>query len=1521
MVQKLSYTANSITLGTGTSRVILGADSGNLIVKDSDANTSILEPGLGVQGSAAVSTYANPGALPFSPISSAGSLAYTTSTGALYMSNGSGWYKISLVNTSPSITLNRTEISPTTTSLTLDVNYTTNEPEGTPVSVTYSNSGISTTDVATVTHTTSNNNIRVVFDGETGIEGATIVLTVTDGVNTGTGTITINTNYQKLNTRFTHGSFQASNDNGFVKEVTNNAGLISETNTPIKGSFSPYRSGGYAYMFDGSNDYIKFKDSGNGLVFDWGTGDYTVEGWIYPHGTGNCDVIDLRSSSMNQGVALTLKSGNKIWPYYGGSQFATGNIAIPEKKWSHIALVRSSGTLKSYVNGKEDISTSDTTNRNGTGTNEPTVGANYGGASKFDGVLYDWRVTNNAVYTAEFIPPTNSLQTISGTQLHVLKGPYLKDYSNRDADIQILGQPEQVPQSPYDVVPHKNTDHGGSIRFESEGHYLSFDQYSGVKFTSLTNSTITFWFYLMSNASYNHIISIGDASTREYAIRIGPTTYGVYWSTNGASSGDSSVSFTPAQGDGIEGVPLRMWCHAAFVKEGSSMYCYINGKKVGNNATFTSAYSGTGIVRLGNQFMSYGSIAHGAPCFISDFQITNTVAYSGSTYTVPTKPTTLTGSQFHLPMVNHTDLIDHNSSTNFLPYGTAHNVVGSNQYSGDNFSSVPENCVYFPDASGDYISGDLPSAIGTSDFTLEYWVWHDDYSNNQIHFGFGQYSPAFYYRSSSSQFAAYHSSGISGSYNAISNVTPTAGKWYHFAWVVDSTANIMKCYVDGIERDSFGYTGNVNSTGFRIGNDRSANHHKGYISNLRLTTNKVYTSNFTPPSENLTAISGTVLLTCQGSTVTDASTNNISLTVGGNVAVSKGSPMVRETEKNAVYFDGSGDVITFATAETAGTGEYTAECFFMGNTFTSNGFLLGQRTGDPTTGQYDKWILYVKSNGQIGLYNGVSGDHVILTTAGTVVTNRWYHLAITRNSSNTVDMWLDGVNVGTRTNQTANWNHAPFSIGANANGDQPFKGWISNVRWTPGTAVYQSNFTPPTSNLTALTNTKLLTCIGGGISDSSGQNETPTITGHAFPDARSPVSSKAYLQFDGNSDYYKETVYQTDYKHLEFEDDPEFTIEAWVKPETTSATYPSFLSSTTGWSAGASQHTFDATSQSGKFGFGLNGSSGYPLVVSTDTFKHDEWHHYVLQRTAGDMVQMYVNGTFQDEASHSGAYNPALGGLLIGSDGWNAGNGKFKGGVNDVRLSDNVARYPFISEFKQLTTSNSANPDGTTVTASNVRVVGVYSSNASTMLGTAASDITVALGSGTSVSSWAPYEGGNSIYMDGGAGPTTYASFTTSSQDGLFTFASSDDFGIEYYVYHNEVVASGTSHRHINTNVSGGLGFFKAGSGDPGGSNRFTIRRKGVGNDLSIPNYINLFPPFKWHHVCVQRVSGTLQVFVNGKLVGSATSNTRTYPNGVVGFGSVNTTSDNFNGYFSNLRVVKGQGIYSSSFTPPELLS
>ena len=135
MVQKLSFTANSITLGTGNSRVVLGADSGSLTVKDKDANTSTVTPGTGIAGFSGVTTYANSSVFPFSPISSAGSLAYATATSTLYLSNGSGWYKITTINTAPSISLSATTATPTLDALTLDFTYTVTEPEGTQTSV------------------------------------------------------------------------------------------------------------------------------------------------------------------------------------------------------------------------------------------------------------------------------------------------------------------------------------------------------------------------------------------------------------------------------------------------------------------------------------------------------------------------------------------------------------------------------------------------------------------------------------------------------------------------------------------------------------------------------------------------------------------------------------------------------------------------------------------------------------------------------------------------------------------------------------------------------------------------------------------------------------------------------------------------------------------------------------------------------------------------------------------------------------------------------------------------------------------------------------------------------------------------------------------------------------------------------------------------------------------------------------------------------------------------------------------
>ena len=196
MVQRVNYhqfSGNTFTLGTGNSRVVMGADSGNLKIQDSQSNTSIIEAGLGLQGITASSVISNASnlALPPSSITN-GSLYFATNNNTLYMKAGGGWYKVTTVNTSPSISLDVTSAT-ISDHLNLDITYTVTEPEGTPTTVAITDdipdSAISST------HTTSNNHVRFVFDGSTALSSKTITFTATDGVNTGVATCTVNASY------------------------------------------------------------------------------------------------------------------------------------------------------------------------------------------------------------------------------------------------------------------------------------------------------------------------------------------------------------------------------------------------------------------------------------------------------------------------------------------------------------------------------------------------------------------------------------------------------------------------------------------------------------------------------------------------------------------------------------------------------------------------------------------------------------------------------------------------------------------------------------------------------------------------------------------------------------------------------------------------------------------------------------------------------------------------------------------------------------------------------------------------------------------------------------------------------------------------------------------------------------------------------------------------------------------------------------------------------------------------------
>jgi len=181
----------------------------------------------------------------------------------------------------------------------------------------------------------------------------------------------------------------------------------------------------------------------------------------------------------------------------------------------------------------------------------------------------------------------------------------------------------------------------------------------------------------------------------------------------------------------------------------------------------------------------------------------------------------------------------------------------------------------------------------------------------------------------------------------------------------------------------------------------------GYISNLRIVKGTaLYTSDFTPPTKPLTAVPNTVLLTCQGNTIADASSSAHSISVTGNAAANLGSPA------SAFVFDGTDDhVIVPSNNEFAfGTGDFTVECWFNSDDIsitTQRGLFQTSDTAGGLKTTYTTGVLIAQStSGEGSLRANVLGTY-FGSTSGAITANKWYHVALTR-ASGVCRLFLDG---------------------------------------------------------------------------------------------------------------------------------------------------------------------------------------------------------------------------------------------------------------------------------------------------------------------------------------------------------------------------------------------------------------------------------------------------------------------------------------------------------------------------------
>jgi hypothetical protein len=196
--------------------------------------------------------------------------------------------------------------------------------------------------------------------------------------------------------------------------IFDNAMMVDlETVDNAQISTSVYKYGGASISFDGTNDRLVAPASPN-IAF--GTGDFTIEAWIYPNVlTGERGFIQtsdtaggLKTSYTTGIVMLINVSPYPLTANVGGTN-VTSSVNISASTWTHVALTRSSGSVRLFVNGAlvggPTTITADLTGQ------YLCVGGYYSTTYLWNGYIDDLRITKGyARYTAAFTAPTSQLQ-------------------------------------------------------------------------------------------------------------------------------------------------------------------------------------------------------------------------------------------------------------------------------------------------------------------------------------------------------------------------------------------------------------------------------------------------------------------------------------------------------------------------------------------------------------------------------------------------------------------------------------------------------------------------------------------------------------------------------------------------------------------------------------------------------------------------------------------------------------------------------------------------------------------------------------------------------------------------------------------------------------------------------------------------------------------------------------------------------------------------------------------------------
>lgn len=1074
--------------------------------------------------------------------------------------------------------------------------------------------------------------------------------------------------------------------------------------------------------------------------------------------------------------------------------------------------------------------------------------------------------------------------------------PFIADASTNNFGLTIAGDSKATKFSPY----------------YGDGYYSNLFNGSTDKLSVPASSTLAFgagdftieaWFYLTGTQTqtYGHAI----AGTYDGA------TNGGWGIVVNRSTDTRALAFVHANAWQLSYYPssylnINQWYHVAVVRSGTTMTMYLNGASVAS-ATYSTTDAVSATCYVGSQ----GASSCYFPGYLSNVRmVKGTAVYTGA-FTPSTTPLTAVANT-QLLTCQSNRFVD--KSTNAAVVTATGTTVSTAIPFAASSSYATYGSAYF-DGTGDWLLNSVTSSnlVLTGDFTVEAWINPANVSGTKGIMGIFGTGGGWYLGLNGATIR--FSTGLAG--GDFDSGTVAANVWSHIA--VTRSGNSLRVFLNGTQVNT---TTDVSAQNFTISNplyigqiNTAGWTYTGYIADARVIKGSaLYTANFTPPTVPLTAVANTQLLTCQyngGANnygIVDHGIGTSAITRTGVPTQGSFSPYSQTGWSN--YFNGSTDYFTTPSnaALSFGTGDFTVECWLYVMGAGDNQFQFPVQTRDGTNVGF--YLQYNRTNTNITFATDSGTPLTVSSANGSISDFTWYHVAATR-SGTSVKLFLNGTQVATQTSADNITSSGPMYVSRRWVTDGAlhyFNGYISNLRIVKGTAIYTASFTPPTSPLTAVAGTSVLTCQSNRFIDNSTNNFAVTVAGTPSVQAVSPFPPGiAYSpSLHGGSMY----VSNATANYLTVTDSniwntgtttPSFTVEAWIYPiGITGGCVVSgmYANSKVPFVIGIG-NAVGVTATNNQIWFGYY-SAGWTGVISTSQLTMNQWTH-VAGVYDGTNRSLYVNGVrVATTAATWPAFSAVTTAGYIGKrwDGVGGGADGFNGYISDVRITKGSAVYS--GATLTVPTAPLAQTTSTSLLL-NMKNGGIVDAHASNVLETVG---------GAQLSTAAKKYGSASMSFSGSA---QYAIATSSVANPNFAFGTGD-FTIEFWMYLNSVTGGAIifDSRPATTN-----GFYPT-IYIPSAANT-TIAFLTNSADR-INSSVNTIATSTWYHVALCRYSGNTKLFVNGTQVGSTYADTNAYLSGInrpVIAASGYDLTGNMNGYVDDLRITKGFARYTANFTAP----